>query len=642
MPMPEEILVVTATLGNSRWLGETVASVARVRAAGLAGIRHRLAAPAEAVDRLRAQFPECEVIESQAKGVYGAVAEAAGFAGSWNWMAWLNDDDRWEPGFEHLIRAALITDDAGCGVIYGGVRYVSDAGVDLGPLPSAPERAAADALASGRVPFSQQGILVSRSAWEKAGGFDARWPLAADHDFWCRVAALGFSFKKVRTLAASFRLRPGQLSSGRGAVAAELAQIRAELSTKPARPAKLFPMILMRLGTVRSAAVRWWRAGVCRSEDLYARYSGDLPGTVLVNPLLSSQPTGMEVAAAGARALLVPAMVRESTALDGTFRWINDKIPLAPLRLVVRFLVAQAVPFFFRGMRLLYTSPHAPAWRTRRHIAMVYDLVPLEFPWQSKSQALYCRYVLPTVVRRAQRVVTISQTVKSELLAFVPRLAHRKVIVIPVYSLQLEEAARATHEEHDSKSSAGSPRPVLVVGARSRHKNLALVFRALAFLRRREGSAPPLVVAGCKPDLWKSYYGWEELTKNELLTIIERPSDAQIRALYRRALCLVYPSLAEGQGLPPLEALACGRPVICTDLPVLRETCGDSATYVGLRDAEGLASEIDALQKGRVISDAAQGSRADETVRRFLKPAILPRWEALLQSGGSPPASETH
>jgi glycosyltransferase involved in cell wall biosynthesis len=119
------------------------------------------------------------------------------------------------------------------------------------------------------------------------------------------------------------------------------------------------------------------------------------------------------------------------------------------------------------------------------------------------------------------------------------------------------------------------------------------------------------------------------------MTIIERPSDEQIRGFYGRALCLVYPSLAEGQGLPPLEALACGCPVICTDLPVLRETCGDSVKYVGLRDAEELAGEIDALQKNRVANDPGRRARAEETVGKFLRPSILPRWEALLQSGGS-------
>ncbi|HEY5552841.1 MAG TPA: glycosyltransferase, partial [Opitutaceae bacterium] len=611
--MPEEILVVTATLGHSRWLGQTVASIARVRAAGLA-IRHRIAAPAEVVDRLRARFPGCEIVESQAKGVYGAVAEAAGSFDGWKWMAWLNDDDCWQPGFEQVARAASAPGDPACGVIYGGVRYVSDAGVDLGPLPSAPEGAVVGALASGRVPFSQQGMLVSRVAWEKAGGFDARWPLAADHDLWCRIAALGFTFKKVSVVAATFRLRPGQLSSGRGAVAEELAQIRATHEATPAPPVKKYSTLLLRAGSARSAVVRWWRAGVWKSEDLYSRYSGDLPGTLLVNPLLSSRPTGMGVAAAGARALLVPAMARESAELDDAFRWINDRIRVAPLRLAARFLLAQAVPFLFRGIRLLYISHHAPVWRTRRHIAMVYDLIALQFPSQSRAQALYYRYILPRVARCAGCVVTISQTVRHELLEFVPDLESGSVTVIPAYSLQLEELVRAAREERAERASHDSPRPVLVVGARYRHKNLDLLLRALTILHRHGGAAPPLVVAGCSRDRWKSYYGWEELKKAGLLTVIERPSDEEIQAHYRRALCLVFPSLAEGQGLPPLEALACGCPVICTDIPVLRETCGDSVTYVGLRDADGLAGEIKALQEGRAASDPDRRMRANQAV----------------------------
>ncbi|MGH9891149.1 MAG: glycosyltransferase family 4 protein, partial [bacterium] len=72
-------------------------------------------------------------------------------------------------------------------------------------------------------------------------------------------------------------------------------------------------------------------------------------------------------------------------------------------------------------------------------------------------------------------------------------------------------------------------------------------------------------------------------------------TDGQLRALYERAACLVFPSLYEGFGLPPLEAMACGCAVITSDTTSLPEVCGDAALYCDPSDPRDIAAQISAV-----------------------------------------------
>jgi glycosyltransferase involved in cell wall biosynthesis len=74
-----------------------------------------------------------------------------------------------------------------------------------------------------------------------------------------------------------------------------------------------------------------------------------------------------------------------------------------------------------------------------------------------------------------------------------------------------------------------------------------------------------------------------------------RVSDGAVRALYENALCFAFPSLYEGFGIPSLEAMLCGCPVIASDIPALRETCGEAALYCDPHEPKSLARQIRAL-----------------------------------------------
>jgi len=346
---------------------------------------------------------------------------------------------------------------------------------------------------------------------------------------------------------------------------------------------------------------------------------------VLVHPLLSSTPTGMGVAASGLSALLLPDLAADAEGLNRWFRWVNDSVFPGPLRLLLRLLLAQLTPFFERsGSLLVFSSHHAPLWPTGRHVVIIYDLIALHHPGQARMQNLFFRFVLPRVLRSATRIVTISGAVRDQLILTHPFLRDRKIDVIPACS---ETAATPTGT---GEGTAVQRRNVLVVGARYPHKNLGLVLDAMALMTDR-GSDERLVLAGVRPELWRDRASWRRLDSAGLLEILEFPSDNEVNNLYLKARCLVYPSLEEGQGLPPLEAFARGCPVVCSDIPVLRETCGSAAFFLDKEDPLALASLLSDLCRGEMAGELEEKRRAAVAViGRFSAATLRDRWRGFL------------
>lgn len=343
---------------------------------------------------------------------------------------------------------------------------------------------------------------------------------------------------------------------------------------------------------------------------------------VVINPLLSGQATGMGLAAEGLGAVLPPGSRQPAPRLDRWFCRVNRLRP-AFLRQVFRLALAQIAPWFTRREDfLLFSSHHAPLWRTGRHAVILYDLIALHFPSQSRTQTLYYRFVLPRVVRCATRVVTISDTVRAELAGQFPGTAAAQATVIPAYVSRLGRPAPAGVSLAERRR-----RGVLAfVGARYRHKNLSF---ALAALKQAPGAGLSLVVAGCRRELWPELGRLEAAGRARTLGYAD---DAALDELYGTSLALLYPSLAEGQGLPPLEAMAAGCPVICADIPVLHETCGDAAFYVDPRDPAALAGLLAGLQSGAADAEIEQRIAAGRRrVEAFRQPALAARWRAFLE-----------
>jgi glycosyltransferase involved in cell wall biosynthesis len=129
----------------------------------------------------------------------------------------------------------------------------------------------------------------------------------------------------------------------------------------------------------------------------------------------------------------------------------------------------------------------------------------------------------------------------------------------------------------------------LCVGSTTGRKNLEVVFDALRLFALSGQKVPRLVLAGTSRKRVIDYLardGFE--TVRDAVKFIPNPNQAELVALYKNATALIIPSKLEGWGLPAGEALWCGTPVICADIPVFHEVCGEFATYFPPNSPEDL------------------------------------------------------
>jgi len=209
-PLPT-LLVVTPTLGETPLLEQTVASVA----AQPLPLLHVLAVPLRRVAALQARYPHTTVVPDAGRGggIYGALNAALAQAPtSWDWFTYINDDDLLLPGLGAVAREHFARPDPEP-VIYGNVEQIDEAGSRVGEVTVEDDPNWIPALLQqGISPAMQQGMLFRRDCVAKLQGFDTRYRLCADLDFWLRARAAGLRFRYYPVAVAQFRLRAGQLS----------------------------------------------------------------------------------------------------------------------------------------------------------------------------------------------------------------------------------------------------------------------------------------------------------------------------------------------------------------------------------------------------------------------------------------------
>ncbi|NBD20657.1 glycosyltransferase [Aquabacterium fontiphilum] len=127
---------------------------------------------------------------------------------------------------------------------------------------------------------------------------------------------------------------------------------------------------------------------------------------------------------------------------------------------------------------------------------------------------------------------------------------------------------------------------LLAVSSANPSKNFSVLLRALALLG---DDAPPCVIAGATH---AGVFRQGEASAADRTIRVGYVSDAELKALYQHAACFVFPSLYEGFGIPPLEAMSCGCPVIASTAPAVREVCGEAALYFEPQRPEQLALAI--------------------------------------------------
>lgn len=217
-----------------------------------------------------------------------------------------------------------------------------------------------------------------------------------------------------------------------------------------------------------------------------------------------------------------------------------------------------------KSMTVVSTTHHVLPF-IKNQIPTIHDVRPYFYP-DSWLQKIYFRYVLPRVARHASRVITVSNHVRSQLVSLFAIEPERIGVVYNTVEV-------ADFQELDSRDS----RDILAVGASWAHKNVHAFLQQHAVWAGRYKLKIICAETAYTQEL-KHYVASTGLT--DYVSFLHNLSFDALRFELSHAWCLIYPSLDEGFGIPPLEAMASATPVIAADIPVLREVLADSAIYV--------------------------------------------------------------
>ncbi len=246
---------------------------------------------------------------------------------------------------------------------------------------------------------------------------------------------------------------------------------------------------------------------------------------------------------------------------------------------------------------LMPYRPGAPA------VLTVYDVIPLRFPqFSSRRSRLLFRLTSRLALRTARHVIAITENARHDFIAEFgvrpERITAIPLAADPAFCPQPAAALQAVREKHDLPE-----RFVLYLGSNKPHKNLVGLVQAWAGL----GGEAQLVIAGA----WDPQHPEARLLAESLgdrVRWLGPIPEADLPALYAAATVFVFPSFFEGFGLPVVEAMACGTPVICSNVTALPEVAGDAALLVDPGDSRALTVAL-----GRVLAD--EGLRAELRAR---------------------------
>jgi glycosyltransferase involved in cell wall biosynthesis len=265
------------------------------------------------------------------------------------------------------------------------------------------------------------------------------------------------------------------------------------------------------------------------------------------------------------------------------------------------------LPVYSRGSLLLNLANTAPTFGPDQMV-MIHDASVFAVPEAySVSFRVWYRSMLPRWAHRASLVLTNSEFSRTELARWLG-ISGDKVRVVGGGH---EHMLRTPPEEGVLARHGLGGRPyVLGVSSLSRHKNLEALRAASQLL----GSAGcDYVLAGpANPRV----FGYPLEDAPSRVIHLGYVTDGELRALYSHAACLVYPSRYEGFGIPPLEAMACGCPVIASRTASLPEVCGDAALYVDPDDVRQLAAAIRRLLCEEGLGDELR-RRGREQAKRW-------------------------
>lgn len=241
---------------------------------------------------------------------------------------------------------------------------------------------------------------------------------------------------------------------------------------------------------------------------------------------------------------------------------------------------------------------------TSAPVTTIHDLIQLDHttPREWVRAAIAAPW-MRRMIAASRQVVTVSEHSRARLLERFPEAAGRITVipngVAPVFLPRgIDGPASSREAPLPALRALGVAGPYLLTVANKKpHKNLELVIRAFARLATVDAALRLVLVGDRFPHLTRLMTLARSLGVADRIHDLARIPDAQLAALYRQAEVCLFPSRQEGFGMPVLEAMAAGVPVIAVDVPPISTLVGEAAILVPVDDVEGMAAAVDQLRR---------------------------------------------
>jgi len=232
----------------------------------------------------------------------------------------------------------------------------------------------------------------------------------------------------------------------------------------------------------------------------------------------------------------------------------------------------------------IYWEPcFIPPRNLQNMVTTVHDLSHIRFPEYHPKSRLKSMESLAEVIEASQKILTVSEYSKGEIIDVFGTPADKIIVTHNAPADQYKVLSEGKREPVLKKFGLMDKSYFLSVCTLEPRKNLKTILKAYNLIPRSIQEKFPLVLvgrSGWSQEKNKSFYNKLCPGGNIIFTGYVDASD--LPALFGGAKSFVYPSVYEGFGLPPIEAMACGTPVIASDIPVLREVCADVASYASV------------------------------------------------------------
>ncbi|OGB73593.1 hypothetical protein A3K24_01970 [candidate division Kazan bacterium RIFCSPHIGHO2_01_FULL_44_14] len=250
------------------------------------------------------------------------------------------------------------------------------------------------------------------------------------------------------------------------------------------------------------------------------------------------------------------------------------------------------------GLDLIhYTNFNSPVWFRRiKSVVTIHDLTLWFYPGRKQTswfRRIIYRYVIRQSCLNAARIIAISQGTKRDLVKYLG-INPDKIDVVYEAAPKRYQPVEDPKKVEMVKTKYNISRPFfLYVGQQRHHKNLARLVRAFALLRHRYDIDYQLVLVGKADPLASEIPALiKQLNLQDAVILTGYVADSDLPYFYSEAEAFIFPSLYEGFGLPPLEAMASGIPVLSSNTSVMPEVLGEAALYFDPTNIEDIAQAM--------------------------------------------------